>query len=103
MTNQLFIVIKDTFLSQFKSRGYWMLVISPLIFAALAGAVIFGITKMQGNTTPNIAVVGNQEVRSILVQSEKELDIHVSNITNEKKPIQHCKTKVRWCVNRQQE
>lgn len=85
MTNQLFIVIKDTFLSQFKSRGYWMLVISPLIFAALAGAVIFGITKMQGNTTPNIAVVGNQEVRSILVQSEKELDIHVSNITNEKK------------------
>ncbi len=94
MTNQLFIVIKDTFLSQFKSRGYWMLVISPLIFAALAGAVIFGITKMQGNTTdPSIAVVGNQEVRSILVQSEKELDIHVSNITNEKKPIQHCKTK----------
>ncbi|MDC2805898.1 ABC transporter permease [Leuconostoc suionicum] len=85
MTNQLFIVIKDTFLSQFKSRGYWMLVLSPLIFAALAGAVIFGITKMQGNTTPNIAVVGNQEVRSVLVQSEKELDIHVSNITNEKK------------------
>lgn len=85
MTNQLFIVVKDTFLSQFKSRGYWMLVLSPLIFAAVAGAVIFGITKMQGNTTPNIAVIGNPDVRRILVQSEKELDIHVSNITDEKK------------------
>ncbi|MGO0154882.1 ABC transporter permease [Leuconostoc mesenteroides] len=85
MTNQLFIVVKDTFLSQFKSRGYWMLVLSPLIFAAVAGAVIFGITKMQGNTTPNIAVIGNPDIRRILVQSEKELDIHVSNITDEKK------------------
>ncbi|GMA69575.1 ABC transporter permease [Leuconostoc litchii] len=85
MTNQLFIVIKDTFLSHFKSRGYWMLVLSPLIFIACAGAIFFGITKMQGNTTPNIAVIGNQEIRRILVKSEKELDIHVSKLTNRQK------------------
>ncbi|WP_455647344.1 ABC transporter permease [Leuconostoc sp.] len=83
MPNGLMIVIKQTYRNHFKSRGYWLLVLSPIIFAGIIAAVIFGITKMQGNTTPNVAIVGNPAVRQVMIKSEKSLDLKVSRITTQ--------------------
>ena len=71
MPNGLMIVIKQTYRNHFKSRGYWLLVLSPIIFASVIAAIVFGITKMQGNTTPNVAIVGNSAVRQVMIKSEK--------------------------------
>lgn len=83
MPNGLMIVIKQTYRNHFKSRGYWLLVLSPIIFAGIIAAVVFGITKMQGNTTPNLAVIGNPAVRQVMIKSEKSLDLKVSRITTQ--------------------
>lgn len=83
MPNGLMIVIKQTYRNHFKSRGYWLLVLSPIIFAGIIAAVVFGITKMQGNTTPNVAIVGNPAVRQVMIKSEKSLDLKVSRITTQ--------------------
>lgn len=83
MPNGLMIVIKQTYRNHFKSRGYWLLVLSPIIFAGIIAAVVFGITKMQGNTTPNVAVIGNPAVRQVMIKSEKSLDLKVSRITTQ--------------------
>ena len=83
MPNGLMIVIKQTYRNHFKSRGYWLLVLSPIIFAGIIAAIVFGITKMQGNTTPNVAIVGNSAVRQVMIKSEKSLDLKVSRITTQ--------------------
>lgn len=83
MPNGLMIVIKQTYRNHFKSRGYWLLVLSPIIFAGIIAAVVFGITKMQGNTTPNVAVIGNPAVRQVMIKSEKSLDLKVLHITTQ--------------------
>ena len=83
MPNGLMIVIKQTYRNHFKSRGYWLLVLSPIIFASIIAAIVFGITKMQGNTTPNVAIVGNSAVRQVMIKSEKSLDLKVSRITTQ--------------------
>ena len=83
MPNGLMIVIKQTYRNHFKSRGYWLLVLSPIIFAGIIAAIVFGITKMQGNTTPNVAIVGNSAVRQVMIKSEKSLDLKVSCITTQ--------------------
>lgn len=83
MPNGLMIVIKQTYRNHFKSRGYWLLVLSPIIFAGIIAAVVFGITKMQGNTTPNVAVIGNPAVRQVMIKSEKSLDQKVLHITTQ--------------------
>ena len=83
MPNGLMIVIKQTYRNHFKSRGYWLLVLSPIIFASVIAAIVFGITKMQGNTTPNVAIVGNSAVRQVMIKSEKSLDLKVSRITTQ--------------------
>ncbi|WP_312040938.1 ABC transporter permease [Leuconostoc lactis] len=83
MPNGLMIVIKQTYRNHFKSRGYWLLVLSPIIFASVIAAIVFGITKMQGNTTPNVAVVGNPAVRQVMIKSEKNLELKVSRITTQ--------------------
>ena len=88
MSKQLIIVIKQTYRSHFKSRGYWLLVLSPLIISMVIGSVTYGISKMQGNTTPTIAIVGDPSVRTILKQQEKALDLHVSKITEAKEANQ---------------
>lgn len=82
MPKGLMIVIKQTYRNHFKSRGYWLLVLSPLIFTGIIAAITFGVTKMQGNTTPNVAVVGNPAVRQVMMKSEKGLDLKVSTITS---------------------
>jgi len=84
MNNGLAIVIKQTYRTHFKSRGYWLLVLSPIIFAVVIGGIIFGITQMQGNTTPTVAVIGNPQVRKVFKADEKSLDIKVSKITDSK-------------------
>lgn len=84
MIKQLNIVIKDTLRANFKSRGYWILVLSPLIFVAVIGCVAFGVTQLQGNTTPTVAVIGQASERVPFVQSAKNLDMKISKITNEK-------------------
>ncbi|MFT9031247.1 ABC transporter permease [Leuconostoc pseudomesenteroides] len=84
MIKQLDIVIKDTLRANFKSRGYWILVLSPLIFVAVIGGVAFGVTQLQGNTTPTVAVIGQASERATFVQSAKNLDMKISKITNEK-------------------
>ncbi|VTU71043.1 ABC transporter permease component [Lactobacillus casei subsp. casei ATCC 393] [Leuconostoc pseudomesenteroides] len=84
MVKQLNIVIKDTLRANFKSRGYWILVLSPLIFVAVIGGVAFGVTQLQGNTTPTVAVIGQASERVPFVQSAKNLDMKISKITNEK-------------------
>lgn len=83
MPNGLMIVIKQTYRNHFKSRGYWLLVLSPIIFASIIAAIVFGITKMQGNTTPNVAVIVNPAVRQVMIKSEKSLDLKVSRITTQ--------------------
>lgn len=83
MPNGLMIVIKQTYRNHFKSRGYWLLVLSPIIFAGIIAAIVFGITKMQGNNTPNVAIVGNSAVRQVMIKSEKSLDLKVSRITTQ--------------------
>ncbi|MCT3114533.1 ABC transporter permease [Leuconostoc lactis] len=83
MPNGLMIVIKQTYRNHFKSRSYWLLVLSPIIFASVIAAIVFGITKMQGNTTPNVAIVGNPAVRQVMIKSEKSLDLKVSRITTQ--------------------
>lgn len=83
MPNGLMIVIKQTYRNHFKSRGYWLLVLSPIIFASIIAAIVSGITKMQGNTTPNVAVIGNPAVRQVMIKSEKSLDLKVSRITTQ--------------------
>lgn len=83
MPNGLMIVIKQTYRNHFKSRGYWLLVLSPIIFAGIIAAIVFGITKMQGNTTPNVAIVGNSAVSQVMIKSEKSLDLKVSRITTQ--------------------
>ncbi|WP_188350858.1 ABC transporter permease [Leuconostoc pseudomesenteroides] len=84
MIKQLNIVIKDTLRANFKSRGYWILVLSPLIFVTVIGGVAFGVTQLQGNTTPTVAVIGQTSERATFVQSAKNLDMKISKITNEK-------------------
>ncbi|OQJ72204.1 sodium ABC transporter permease [Leuconostoc pseudomesenteroides] len=84
MIKQLNIVIKDTLRANFKSRGYWILVLSPLIFVAVIGGVAFGVTQLQGNTTPTVAIIGQASERVPFVQSAKNLDMKISKITNEK-------------------
>ena len=84
MIKQLNIVIKDTLRANFKSRGYWILVLSPLIFVAVIGGVAFGVTQLQGNTTPTVAVIGQASERATFVQSAKNLDMKISKFTNEK-------------------
>lgn len=84
MIKQLNIVIKDTLRANFKSRGYWILVLSPLTFVAVIGGVAFGVTQLQGNTTPTVAVIGQTSERATFVQSAKNLDMKISKITNEK-------------------
>ncbi|MFT9470462.1 ABC transporter permease [Leuconostoc pseudomesenteroides] len=84
MIKQLNIVIKDTLRANFKSRGYWILVLSPLIFVAVIGGVAFGVTQLQGNTTPTVAVIGQASERATFVQSAKNLDMKISKITNDK-------------------
>lgn len=83
MPNGLMIVIKQTYRNHFKSRGYWLLVLSPIIFASIIAAIVSGITKMQGNTTPNVAVIGSPAVRQVMIKSEKSLDLKVSRITTQ--------------------
>jgi len=60
------------------------LVLSPLIFVAVIGGVAFGVTQLQGNTTPTVAVIGQASERATFVQSAKNLDMKISKITNEK-------------------
>lgn len=84
MNNGLAIVIKQTYRTHFKSRGYWLLVLSPIIFAVVIGGIIFGITQMQGNTTPTVAVIGDPQVRKVFKADEKSLDIKISKITDNK-------------------
>lgn len=84
MNNGLAIVIKQTYRTHFKSRGYWLLVLSPIIFAVVIGGIIFGMAQMQGNTTPTVAVLGDPQVRQVFKVDEKSLDIKVSKITDGK-------------------
>lgn len=88
MPKGLIIVIKQTYRNHFKSRGYWLLVLSPIIFAGVIAAITFGITKMQGNTTPNVAVIGNPAVRQVMMKSEKSIGLKVSSITTAAKATQ---------------
>jgi len=85
MNSGLIIVMKQTFRSHFKTRGYWLLVLSPIIFAVVVGGIIFGVTQMQGNTTPTVAVIGNSQVRQVFIRDEKALGIKVSKITDSQK------------------
>ena len=85
MNSGLIIVMKQTFRSHFKTRGYWLLVLSPIIFAVVVGGIIFGVTQMQGNTTPTVAVIGNSQVRQVFIHDEKALGIKISKITDSQK------------------
>lgn len=85
MTNQLMIVVKDTIVTHLKSKSYWILVLSPLISIFVIGIITFGVTKLQNNNTPKMAVISaDSNRRETFIILSKSVDVKISHTTSAK-------------------
>jgi len=79
---QLWLVIRQTFLTRVKTGGYWMLVISPIAILALIAGITFVTQAMSNSETPKVAVVNQPQLAKVL-NDDKNLDISVTEVTSQ--------------------
>lgn len=77
MTHQTWLVAKNIYRNRIKGAGFWALVISPFLVAAVY--LIIGLVVSNGiNQVPKMAVVNNPALTEVL-SVDKDLDAEVSN------------------------
>lgn len=76
---QYWLVAKQTFKTRFKTRGYWLLVLSPLIILALVAGIALIISATNNDKTPSLGVVNDRSVASYL-KTDQRLDAKISNV-----------------------
>jgi ABC-2 type transport system permease protein len=76
MTNQMWLVAKNTYLKRLKSFSFWALVIGPLLVPIIA----IGISYLNSNIhTANLAVV-NQTTIAQYFEHDKQIDAKISQV-----------------------
>lgn len=78
---QLWLVVKQTFMTRVKTWGYWLLVLSPLAIVAIIGGMTMFTQMMQSNETPTIAVVNQPQLTQVL-QQDKHIDAKVIDVSS---------------------
>lgn len=80
MKNQTWLVAKNIYRNRVKGFGFWALVLSPFILAAVSLIIGF-IVSSGGSETPHLAVVGQPALTQVLKEN-KTLDVSLSNTTS---------------------
>lgn len=80
-TRQLWLVIKQTFMTRVKTAGYWLLVLSPLAIVAFIGGVTMITQAMQSHETPTVAVVNQPAVTKVL-NADDRLDAKAIDVSS---------------------
>lgn len=81
MKNQTWLVAKNIYRSRIKGAGFWALVVSPFLLAAVY--LIIGLIVSSGvNATPQIAVVNEPSLRQVL-QADKNLKVDLTDVSDE--------------------
>lgn len=78
---QLWLVMKQTFMTRVKTGGYWMLVLSPLLIVAFIGGITFVTNAMNSSDTPTVAVV-NQPALTKVLNADKNLDAELVDVSS---------------------
>ncbi|MCW0952758.1 ABC transporter permease [Weissella ceti] len=78
---QLWLVMKQTFMTRVKTGGYWMLVLSPLLIVAFIGGITFVTNAMNSSDTPTVAVV-NQPALTKVLNADKNLDAKLVDVSS---------------------
>ncbi|WP_054639346.1 ABC transporter permease [Lactococcus fujiensis] len=80
MKNQTWLVAKNIYRSRIKGAGFWALVVSPFLLAAVY--LIIGLIVSSGiNATPHMAVV-NEPVLAQILKADKNLKVDISETTD---------------------
>lgn len=81
MKHQTWLVAKNIYRSRIKGAGFWALVVSPFLLAAVY--LIIGLIVSSGvNATPQIAVVNEPALRQVL-QADKNLKVDLTDVSDE--------------------
>ncbi|MDF7626304.1 ABC transporter permease [Lactobacillaceae bacterium L1_55_11] len=83
MNPQIKTVAKFTFINHIKTKSFWFMVISPILFALIGFGVTYIAFNSANNETPTVAVIGTDATRSAINDDKSDLNIHVSKITDE--------------------
>ena len=83
MFKPIILVAKQTYRSHIKTRGFWLMVLSPLLMAAVFIGIAYAVMSMQSNTTPKLAVVDSPAISRILKADKQTLKVNISDIKNE--------------------
>ncbi|GAP02540.1 ABC transporter permease protein [Fructobacillus pseudoficulneus] len=83
MTNPTLLVAKHTYLTRLKKKSFWWMVFSPIILIAAAALLGYGIAHFSSQQEAKIAVVGPSSSRQILANAADQLDLKISNISDD--------------------
>lgn len=89
---QLGIVIRQTFKTRLKTKGFWLVVLSPILLVALVGVIVWVMTMTASSKTPVLGVVGEPSITTYLKQS-KSIDVSIQNEKTLKKAQYQLSTK----------
>ena len=81
MKNQTWLVAKNIYRNRIKGAGFWALVISPFLLAAVS-LLVGLIVSSGGSQTPQMAVVNAPAITQIL-KADKNLSADLSNVSTE--------------------
>lgn len=80
MKNQTWLVAKNIYRNRIKGAGFWALVVSPFLLAAVY--LIIGLVVSSGiNTAPKMAVVDNPALTQVL-KADKNLNANLSDVSS---------------------
>lgn len=78
---QLWLVMRQTFMTRVKTGGYWMLVLSPILIVGIIAGITFFMQATQNKDTPTVAVV-NQPALTQALRADAQLDAKLTDVSS---------------------
>lgn len=78
---QLWLVMRQTFMTRVKTGGYWMLVLSPILIVGIIAGITFFMQATQNKDTPTVAVVNQPQLTQALRQ-DTQLDAELTDVSS---------------------
>ena len=83
MKNQTWLVAKNIYRNRIKGAGFWALVLSPFLMAAIY--LVIGLVVSSGvNATPHLAVV-NAPIGAKVLKQDHSLNVDISEVSERSK------------------
>lgn len=77
---QFWLVARQTFKTRFRTRAFWLVVLSPLLMLAVVGGIAWLMTVTNNDKTSRLAVVDAPQVTTYLKQ-EKTVNAKISEVS----------------------